>query len=287
MKLISIDHSLLSFSLAVTGLLLAQPSLSQSSFESGSFGDGSFTSQPQQPANQPDAGNTGGGFGGSFGGGGNATTPAQQPQPEVQPAPTVGGSDFNGGGSFGGDFVTPSPGVPAPEPAVQPATPTSPQIPNTQLDPQILAFESRDFGVPPTQELRQGQFHGPTPTSLPGGNVVSTEGLSSALNDNLQMVLIDVLGTNYSLPNAYSAPDLSSPGSLSDRTQQRAVQWLSQITNGQKDMPIVVFCSNPQCWLSYNGSLRVVAAGYNNVYWYRGGLQAWQMAGFSLSPTGY
>lgn len=293
-------------------MLLAQGALAQSSFEEGSFGSGSPDATTPAPTTgedgnfsgsfEPGAGGTqepvapaqdsGNGFDeGSFNGGGTGGAGAQPPP---QPVPDVGGDDFPGGGSFDPDFVPPTPQPPQPGPTPTPTpsptpTPTPAPVPDNTitLDPQILAFESRDFGVPPTQQLRQGQFHAQTPTSLPGGNVVSTEGLANAMNGGMQMVLIDVLGSNYTLPNAYVARELASAGSLNDRTQQRASQWLGQITGGQADMPIVVFCSDPMCWLSYNASLRAVAAGYNNVYWYRGGLQAWQMAGLALGPAGY
>ena len=95
------------------------------------------------------------------------------------------------------------------------------------------------------------------------------------------------LGAEYSLPGAYSAQGLAAAGSFQDRTQQQATAWLGQITGGQRDVPIVIFCSDPMCWLSYNGVLRTVNAGYTNVYWYRGGLQSWQMAGLPLHPAGF
>ena len=49
-----------------------------------------------------------------------------------------------------------------------------------------------------------------------------------------------------------------------------------------KDAPVVVFCLSSQCWLSYNTALRLVAAGFTNVQWYRGGVEAWQGAGLPL-----
>ena len=150
-----------------------------------------------------------------------------------------------------------------------------------------MNFESRDYGVAPTQQLRQDNFHSPTPTSVPGAQVVATHVLADALKQGQQVILIDVLGSNYSLPNAYVAPALASAGGYNDRTQQQAAQWLGQITGNNQGAIIVIFCSDPMCWLSYNASLRTVAAGYSNVYWYRGGLQAWQMAGLQLSPTGF
>ena len=141
--------------------------------------------------------------------------------------------------------------------------------------------------MPPQQQLRGSQFHGPTPTSIPGGRFISTQDLAAAMQSGQRMVVIDVLGGTYGLPNAFSATALASPGSFNDRVQQQARQWLSQITGGDTSVGIVVYCSDPQCWLSYNGALRAVAAGYRNVFWYRGGLQAWQMAGLPVYPTGF
>src|SRR5690606_17146359 len=129
--------------------------------------------------------------------------------------------------------------------------------------------------------------HGPTPTSLPGAQVVTTMQLAQAMQAGTQMVLIDVLGGDYTLPGAFKAPALASPGNFGDAIQQQAAQWLRQITQGNPTVPIVVYCSDPQCWLSYNGALRTVAAGHTNVYWYRGGVQAWQMAGLPLSVGGF
>ena len=115
---------------------------------------------------------------------------------------------------------------------------------------------------------------------------VSEQRLGKALAAGQQMLLIDVLGAAYSLPGAVVAPTLASPGSFEDRIQQQAAHWLDKVTGGRRDAPIVLYCSDPNCWLSYNAALRTVAAGYTNVYWYRGGLQAWQMAGLQVVPSG-
>jgi len=199
--------------------------------------------------------------------------------------PGIGGGDFGDGGSFdpgaGGGGVAPQAPAPAPQPQPQA------QTPGPTIDPQIAAFELRDFGVPPVSTLRAGQFHAPTPTAVPGAQTVTTEGLAAAMSQGMQLVLIDVLGGDYSLPNALVVPELANPGNLNDRIQQQATQWLGQVTQGKTDAPVVIYCSGPECWLSYNAVLRTVAAGYTNVYWYRGGLEAWQMAGLQLSPASF
>ncbi|MHA6324388.1 rhodanese-like domain-containing protein [Roseivivax sp. CAU 1753] len=261
---------------------------------SGGFG-GSFDtggSAAATPSATPPPTAQGGGFGGSFGGsfeagGPGAPTPAPTPDPTPgREVPVVGGDSF-GPGSFDAVVIEPGPVAPAP-PAPVPAPPPAPSPPpGPPVDPQLIAFEARDYGIPPSQNLRQGNFHGPTPTSLPGAQVVATQALAGALQSGQSIILIDVLGSDYSLPDAYLAPALASGGSFNDRTQQQAVQWLRQITGGNSGAVIVLYCSDPMCWLSYNAALRTVAAGYTNVYWYRGGLRAWQMAGLQLYPTGF
>ena len=52
-----------------------------------------------------------------------------------------------------------------------------------------------------------------------------------------------------------------------------------------KSTPIVVFCSNADCWLSWNAALRLVQAGYREVHWYRGGVDAWKRAGLPMVDT--
>lgn len=227
-------------------------------------------------------------FGGSFE---TSPAPAQPPANSAAPAEDGFGGSFGGtqsapsgdastgpftGGSF--DDVDPAP----PQDSAQPEPPVQerPQIPDA-----IYQIEATDFGVQPTDRLRQNEMHAPTPLGIPGGAMVSTQGLIDALIDGMDIVMIDVLGSDYTIPGAYMAPELASPGHVNDALQQQAAIWLRQITDGNRDMPIVIYCSDPHCWLSYNASLRTIAAGYRAVYWYRGGLYAWEMAGLPLEPA--
>lgn len=294
----------LAFTLALVPL--APLTATAQGFETGSFTDLEGGADAPPP---PPAANDGfvdqGSFGPGNGGGGSGLAPPPPPTDNqggtvVPPPPPPSNNEG----------VTPPPPPPVdnngglvPPPPPPPPRPTPPPPDNNggqsefnppvtpdqgpQIDPQITAFETRDFGVPPQQHLRQDQFHAHTPTSVPGAQLVTTANLLQAMNSGMQMVVIDVLGSGYGLPNAYVAAPLSSPGSFDDRTQQQGSQWLNQITGSNRNMPIVIYCSDPMCWLSYNAALRAVAAGFTNVYWYRGGIQAWEMAGLPLRPTGF
>src|SRR4249920_588927 len=60
--------------------------------------------------------------------------------------------------------------------------------------PGVYADEDRDWGVPPATQLRTVGYHGPTPTRIPGGKVVTTGELKALLEQPQRPYLIDVLG---------------------------------------------------------------------------------------------
>jgi len=61
---------------------------------------------------------------------------------------------------------------------------------------------------------------------------------------------------------------------------------LERLTQGRKDVVLVFYCLSPECCMSYNGALRAIHAGYTNVLWYRGGIEAWKTAGLPTSQQG-
>ena len=147
----------------------------------------------------------------------------------------------------------------------------------------LMAWERQDAGVRPPRELHNGPMHGPTPNQIPGGQVITTKGLIPLLQQGIDVHVFDVLGGNQALPNAIPAAWAAEPGSFDDQTQQQFARLLEQVTRGNANAPLVFYCQGPQCWMSYNASLRAIALGYRNVLWYRGGTQAWQHAGLRLS----
>ncbi len=185
--------------------------------------------------------------------------------------------------SFGGSPQQQQPPQNYPQPGPQPQRQTAPRV---SLD-QLMKQERQNFGVPATRELHSGAPHGPTPTSIPGGQVITTKGLVALVQGRqAPFLLFDVLGGPEMLPNAIPAVAASQPGSFTDQTQTGFGQYLSQTTNGNKQMPLVFYCRSTHCWLSYNAALRAITMGYTNVLWYRGGIDAWTMAGLPLQPAG-
>ena len=144
----------------------------------------------------------------------------------------------------------------------------------------MMEAERQDLGVKPSKQLHDGAMHGPTPASIPGGQVITTKGLAALVRGRqVPFVLFDVLGGPEALPNAVPAAWLAQAGSFDDAVQQQAGQMLEQQTQGRKDVALVFYCLSRECWMSYNAALRSIHAGYTNVLWYRGGIEAWKAAG--------
>jgi PQQ-dependent catabolism-associated CXXCW motif protein len=91
-------------------------------------------------------------------------------------------------------------------------------------------------------------------------------------------VLIDVaLGSwGKSLPGAIGLQGTGYGSEFAKGVQDRFKRKIIQLTNGDLAVPIVAFCGNAGRFTGYNLARRLVSLGYVTVYWYRGGVEAWQ-----------
>ena len=138
----------------------------------------------------------------------------------------------------------------------------------------------------PSAQLHAGQMHGPTPASIPGGQVITTQGLVELMRGGqAPFLVLDVLGGAERIQGAQYAVPAAQAGSFNDATQQQFGQFLAQATGGNKQYPLVLYCLSTQCWMSYNAALRAINLGYTNVLWYRGGIEAWKQAGMPVQSA--
>lgn len=242
----------------MAGALLAAPTLAQQSFNQGANSYPATQQQVQQPVGYP-----------------NSQQPAAYPQASYRqdgqsmPSQQI---DYpqNPQGGFTGTMPSASGNTGQVDPSAMQAM--------NQLQ-AVLQAEMQNFGVPPQAELHQ-EFHAPTPTSIPGGQVITTDRLLALYQQGEQngLLVFDVLGAgpNAMLPMAQNAVGAAQPGSFNDSTQQQFGQFLQQTTQGNTSRPMVFYCQGPHCWMSYNAALRAIRLGYTQVYWYRGGVEAWQ-----------
>lgn len=156
---------------------------------------------------------------------------------------------------------------------------------------QGLADEERDYGLPAQAELRLDDYSAPTPLEIPGARRVTSEALLRHLaatqgRPDLAPFLFDVLGgaQHESLPGAIWLPGAGRGRSFGDPLQAQIERVLQLVTGGARGRPLVFFCASKNCWLSYNTALRAARLGYTEVYWYRGGIEAWLASGQVLAP---
>ena len=146
-----------------------------------------------------------------------------------------------------------------------------------------------------TDGYRSSQYRSPTPASLEGVQIVDTPALQQLLAERPDTRLIDVYRRPWVQGRFIEdAPHANLPGSLwlantgdgrlEPRWQRYFELHLRNASQGDPDWPLVFYCRS-DCWLSWNAVKRAKALGYNNLYWYRDGLDAWQQANLPLQPA--
>ncbi|HYZ61134.1 MAG TPA: rhodanese-like domain-containing protein [Acetobacteraceae bacterium] len=123
-----------------------------------------------------------------------------------------------------------------------------------------------------------------TPTSVPGARTIRTPDLAILL-DRRRPLVLDTKDFGKSIPGAIGLPGGGIGGAVSDEYQARLKQKLDQLTNGDRTVPIVTIGFNAERFEGRNLALRLAALGYKEVYWYRGGREAWEVAGLPATDV--
>lgn len=149
------------------------------------------------------------------------------------------------------------------------------------------AGELIDFGVAAQSTLRP-DVGSPTPLQIPVGRRVTTHELNELIAAEPRLLLVDVLANAHpqTIARAQWIPAAGLPGEFTDSNQTGAKIALDRAAGNDMTRPVVFFCMGARCWESYNAVLRAATMGYTNLYWYRGGLEAWQAAGLPMQSLG-
>jgi DNA-binding winged helix-turn-helix (wHTH) protein/TolB-like protein/tetratricopeptide (TPR) repeat protein len=150
--------------------------------------------------------------------------------------------------------------------------------------------EDEDPGLPTDEGLRSRNRFSLTPVGAPGVSVVRTFELKAlidaAANGQSERPLL--LSTNCPLcfdidiPGAVSVRGVYTGGPLDDQARQGLKSWLDGQLNGQTSRHLIMFSWNAERWNARNLALELNALGYPNVSWYRGGVEAWDVAGYPV-----
>jgi PQQ-dependent catabolism-associated CXXCW motif protein len=148
-----------------------------------------------------------------------------------------------------------------------------------------FADEDRDWGIPATSKPRRKPYHAPIPRTIPGAKVIHTFELQALLEKTKDAIVIDVLDSRdtETIPGAYLMAG-GGDGNFYGAEKARFASAVDGITKSDKNRPLIFLCRSSECWLSYNASLHALDIGYKDVYWYRGGRDAWKGANLERKP---
>jgi PQQ-dependent catabolism-associated CXXCW motif protein len=153
------------------------------------------------------------------------------------------------------------------------------------LEAEFYFNEGRDAGIAPSRARHTGAMHAATPRSVPGAKTITTRELVE-LYKRSKPVLINVLDWTegaFALPGTVWIQGMGK-AQLSGSEYLELRSLLAQIAP-DKAAPLVVYCLSWECWLSYNATLTASDLGYTNLYWYRGGISAWNQARLPVVRT--
>lgn len=141
------------------------------------------------------------------------------------------------------------------------------------------AEPDEDYGVASDDRLH-GDLVGLTPMTVPGTTTILTSELEALLADRHPLVIDTMLYSwGHSIPGAVGLTGSGRGGELSGPITKRLGHKLRELTAGDLSAPVVAMGWNSERFDGRNLALRMAALGYKQVYWYRGGREAWEVAG--------
>ncbi len=149
-------------------------------------------------------------------------------------------------------------------------------------DDDFVWSDKQPSDIAPTEQLRSGNFGGDTPQEIPGGKVIKAEELARKLEASRPPLVVSSIGGALGPLGTVDLSYSTEGGTYTDATQQRLEQDLKRLTDGDESRELVFYCHHAKCWMSYNSALRAIKLGYKNVYWFRGGLNAWAVKGYPM-----
>lgn len=168
-----------------------------------------------------------------------------------------------------------------------PAEPASPSTSPTQQSADTL-FSAQGYRI--------DRYRSPTPASVAGATTVTTSDLKGLMDRHPDLVIIDVINLEYrhgrflqdkphlAVPGAHWLPN-TGRGQLDPAWLSYLLDNVRELTHGDRNHPVAVLCKS-DCWLSWNATRRLAAEGYNQLFWYKDGIDSWQNAGMPTEPAG-
>jgi DNA-binding winged helix-turn-helix (wHTH) protein/TolB-like protein/Flp pilus assembly protein TadD len=150
--------------------------------------------------------------------------------------------------------------------------------------------EDVDAGLPITMGVQPNPLDAPTPRGAPGVSVIRTFELATLIDHrqgggNEQPLLLSTMCTfclDIAFPGSIHVPPYLRDEPMIDEQRGALKAWLAPLLDGNPRRRLIIISWNAERWHGRNLALELVALGYPNVSWYRGGLEAWDAAGLPV-----
>ncbi len=161
----------------------------------------------------------------------------------------------------------------------------------------LIASFAASAGAPPPEpdSYRQSDYRAPTPASLKGARVLTTEEVAALWRAG-GATFMDVLPQpprpsglpadvvwrdkpRFDIPGSIWLPD-TGYGELAPVILAYFRRGLDKALSA-RPRPLVFYCLK-DCWMSWNAAKRALALGYSDVAWYPEGADGWAAAGLPL-----
>ena len=126
---------------------------------------------------------------------------------------------------------------------------------------------------------------GYTPTTAPGIITISTAALADLIAARRPLAIDPMMFTwGRSIPGAIGLRNAGTGGRFDDGAQAQLERKMRALAAGDMSRPVVAIGLNSERFDGRNLALRLARIGFTEVYWYRGGREAWEVAGLEEAP---
>jgi adenylate cyclase len=155
--------------------------------------------------------------------------------------------------------------------------------------------EDADPGLSIETGLRSADLNAPTPLGAPGVSTIRTSELSALLRRRESGASQDVPPLllwvdcsdclDIAFPGAIHVPEALRHEPMDDERRRALKTWVNRTLGGNPTRRLIAASWNAERWHARNLAIELVALSYPNVYWYRGGLEAWEVAGLPVADN--
>ncbi|RRJ84094.1 rhodanese-like domain-containing protein [Aestuariirhabdus litorea] len=115
---------------------------------------------------------------------------------------------------------------------------------------------------------------GEQPATIPGAKTVTAEELIALVDDLDNLVIIDARSqSDYDKGHIPDVVRIKND----DVTPEKLAEAIDS-----KDSPVAFYCNSITCPRSADAASKAYAAGYTNIYWFRGGIAEWREKGYPV-----